>query len=150
MALDAKQTLSEMLRLMGIEGKVDQFSTEDGLLLHIESPEGGRLIGKQGQTLSNLQFLLNRMLRKQDAAAPHIIVDVCRYRERQRDLLMKHAQEQADRVRRWGESVHLDPMTPYERRVVHRFLAEDPDVESISEEGDETGRKRITLQLRKH
>jgi len=149
MALDAKQTLSEMLRLMGIEGKVDQFSTEDGLLLHIESPEGGRLIGKQGQTLSNLQFLLNRMLRKQDAAAPHIIVDVCRYRERQRDLLMKHAQEQADRVRRWGESVHLDPMTPYERRVVHRFLAEDPDVESISEEGDETGRKRITLQLRK-
>ncbi|MCX7826263.1 MAG: KH domain-containing protein [Verrucomicrobiae bacterium] len=149
MPLDPKQTLSEMLRLMGIEGKVDQFTTEDGLLLHIESPEGGRLIGKQGQTLSNLQFLLNRMLRKQDPAAPHVIVDVCRYRERQRDLLIKHAQEQADRVRRWGESVHLEPMTPYERRVIHRFFANDPDIETVSEAGDELGRKSITLQLRK-
>ena len=149
MANDPKHTLSELLRLMGFEGKVDQFQTEEGLLLHIESSEGGRLIGKQGQTLSHLQFLLNRMLWKQNPEAPHVIVDVCRYRERARDLLIKNAQEQADRVRRWGDPVHLDPMSPYERRVIHRFYATDPEIETFSEAGDEMGRKRILLQLRK-
>jgi len=149
MANDPKHTLSELLRLMGFEGKVDQFQTEEGLLLHIESAEGGRLIGKQGQTLSHLQFLLNRMLRKQNLEAPHVIVDVCRYRERARDLLIKHAQEQADRVRRWGDPIHLEPLSPYERRVIHRFYASDPEIETVSEAGDEMGRKQITLQLRK-
>lgn len=148
MSVDPKQVLGEMLHRLGIEGQVDQFKADDGLLLHIESAEGGRLIGKQGQTLSHLQFLLNRMLRKQDATAPHVIVDVCRYRERQRDLLIKHAQEQADRVRRWGDPVHLEAMSPYERRVIHQFYASDLEIETISEEGDEMGRKRITLRLR--
>ena len=148
MANDPKQMLSELLRLMGFEGKVDQFTTEEGLLLHIECADGGRLIGKQGQTLSHLQFLLNRMLRKQNAEAPHIIVDVCRYRERAHDLLIKHAQEQADRVRRWGDPVQLEPMSPYERRVIHRFYATDPEIETVSEAGDEAGRKRMTLRLR--
>ncbi len=149
MANDPKQMLSDLLRLMGFEGKVDQFTTEDGLLLHIECADGGRLIGKQGQTLSHLQFLLNRMLRKQNAEAPHIIVDVCRYRERAHDLLIKHAQEEADRVRRWGDPVQMEPMSPYERRVLHRFYATDQEIEILSEAGDETGRKRMTLQLRK-
>lgn len=149
MANDPKQMLSDLMRLMGFEGKVDQFTTEDGLLLHIECADGGRLIGKQGQTLSHLQFLLNRMLRKQDPEAPHIIVDVCRYRERAHDLLIKHAQEEADRVRRWGDPVQMEPMSPYERRVLHRFYATDPEIEILSEAGDEAGRKRMTLQLRK-
>jgi spoIIIJ-associated protein len=148
MATEPKQVLDELLRLMHIECRVDQFTTADGLLLHIESHEGGRLIGKQGQTLSHLQFIVNRMLRKQDENAPHVIVDVCRYRERQRDLLIKHAQEQADRVRRWGDSIRLEPMSPYERRVVHQFFASDPDIETISEGGEEAGRKQITLRAR--
>lgn len=149
MATEPKQVLTELLRLMHIEGRVDQFTTADGLLLHIEAHEGGRLIGKQGQTLAHLQFLVNRMLHKGDENAPHVIVDVCRYRERQRDLLLKHAQEQADRVRRWGDSIRLEPMSPYERRVIHQFFADDPDVETLSEGGEEGGRKQITLRARR-
>ncbi|MBI5394684.1 MAG: KH domain-containing protein [Verrucomicrobia bacterium] len=148
MATEPKQVLGELLRLMHIEGRVDQFTTADGLLLHVESPEGGRLIGKQGQTLANLQFVVNRMLHKGDENAPHVIVDVCRYRERQRDLLIKHVQEQADRVRRWGDSIKLEPMSPYERRVVHQFFAADPDIETISEGDEEGGRKQVTLRAR--
>jgi spoIIIJ-associated protein len=148
MPAEPKQVLSELLRRMGIEGRVDQFSTADGLLLHVESPDGGRLIGRQGQTLAHLQFLMNRMLRKQAADAPHVIVDVCRYRERQRDLLIKHAQEQGDRVRRWGEPIRLEPMSPYERRIVHQFFLNDPDIETVSEGGDESGRKQVILRLR--
>lgn len=148
MATDPKHVLTELLRLMHIEGRVDQFTTADGLLLHIEAHDGGRLIGKQGQTLAHLQFIVNRMLHKGDENAPHVIVDVCRYRERQRDLLLKHAQEQADRVRRWGDSIRLEPMSPYERRVIHQFFADDPDVETLSEGGEEGGRKQITLRPR--
>jgi len=148
MATDPKQVLTELLRRMQIEGRVDQFTTADGLLLHIETPEAARLIGKQGQTLAHLQFIVNRMLHKSDANAPHVIVDVCRYRERQRDLLLKHAQELADRVRRWGDPVRMEPMSPYERRVIHQFFADDPDVETISEDEQQDGRKRITLRPR--
>jgi spoIIIJ-associated protein len=150
MATDPKQVLTELLRLMQIEGRVDQFTTADGLLLHVEAHEGGRLIGKQGQTLAHLQFIVNRMLHKGDENAPHVIVDVCRYRERQRDLLIKHAQEQADRVRRWGDPIRLEPMSPYERRVIHQFFADDPDVETLSEGNEEDGRKQITLRARRH
>ena len=148
MATEPKQVLGELLRLMHIEGQVDQFTTTDGLLLHIETPEGGRLIGKQGQTLAHLQFVVNRILHKQDENVPHVIVDVCRYRERQRDLLLKHAQEHGDRVRRWGDPLRLEPMSPYERRIIHQFFANDPDIETISEGGDEAGRKQITLRAR--
>jgi spoIIIJ-associated protein len=148
MATEPKQVVGELLRLMHIEGHVDQFTTADGLLLHIESHEGGRLIGKQGQTLAHLQFIVNRMLHKGDENAPHVIVDVCRYRERQRDLLIKYAQEHADRVRRWGDPIRLEPMSPYERRVIHQFFASDPDIETLSEGGEEGDRKQITLRAR--
>ena len=150
MSVEPKQVLGEMLRLMGVAARVDEFKTEEGVLLHIETDDGGRLIGKQGQTLAHLQFLLNRMLHKQAPESPHVIVDVCRYRERQHDQLIKHAQEQADRVRRWGDPIHLEPMSPHERRVIHRFFANDPEIETVSEgeSSDDIGHKQITLRLR--
>ena len=156
LAHDAKLMLEKTLALMGIEAKVEQFTLEGAPMLHIESPEAGRLIGKFGQTLNDLQFLLNRMLYRHiapttdpDARPPRVIVDIERYRERQKDDLMKIAFEAADRVRRWGDPVQMEPLNSFDRRIVHRAFAEDPEIETVSGEAEfEGGRKRITLRLR--
>ena len=84
-----------------------------------------------------------------DARPPRVIVDVAQYRERQRDDLMKIVHEAADKVRRWGDPVQLEPMNSFDRRIVHHAFTEDPEIEtSSSDEEWEGGRKRITLRLR--
>lgn len=162
---EAKTLLEKLLNLMGIEAKIEQCSMDDTPLLHIETPDAGRLIGKFGQTLNDLQFLLNRMLYRQVAcrsAEPteesrpfRVIIDVERYRERQRDELLKHVFQTADQVRRWGDPVDLEPMNSFTRRIVHRAFANDPEIETVSNElegenSTSTGRKRITLRLRQN
>lgn len=153
---DPKALLEELLALMGVEAVVQQQSLDDMPLLQIESPDAAQLIGKFGQTLNDLQWLLNRILLKQsgfpaegEPRSPRIIVDVGRYRERQRDDLLRMAGEAADKVRRWGDPVQLEPLNAFERRLIHRHFANDSEIETISsEEVWEGGRKRITLRLR--
>ena len=159
---DAKGMLQKMLSLMGIEAKIEPCSVDDSPMLHIETSDPGRLIGKFGQTLNDLQFLLNRMLYKQsgkmgtdEPRSSRVIVDVERYRERQRDDLLKHAFQAADKVRRWGDPVELEPMNSFERRIIHRAFTSDPEIETVSAEleGENVaapGRKRITIRLRQN
>ncbi len=157
--LDPKITLEKLLTLMGIDAKVDEITTDGVPMLHIETEDAGRLIGKFGQTLNDVQFILNRMLYKQSGASPEnspdaprpprVIIDVAQYRERLRDDLLKIAHEAADKVRRWGDPVQLEPMNSFDRRIVHRAFTDDPEIETYSSNEEwEGGRKRITLQLR--
>jgi len=149
--VDARQVLSEMLSSLGIEAKVEQYASEGHTLLHIETPEPGRLIGRQGWTLNDLQYLLNIIIWRKDANAPRVIVDVERYRERQRDDILKKVYEAVDRVKRWGEPVVMEPMNAFDRRLVHQAIAKDPELESLSDESSAEGsRKAITIRLKKN
>ena len=103
-----KTTLEQLLHHLGFaNATVEEHHLDDGLLLDVKSDDSGRLIGRQGQTLSELQYILNRLLFHQDQAAPKIMVDVSGYRASARDALVKKAKDAAEKVRRWGDIVEL-------------------------------------------
>ena len=90
-SVNPQEVLQKMLDGLGLQTKVELYHMDDAPLLHIATAEPGRLIGKHGQTLQHLQFLLNRVLQRFNPDAPRVIVDCERYRERQRDDLIRTA-----------------------------------------------------------
>jgi len=146
MSVNPKTILEEMLRMLGFEATVEEHSLDDGLLLDVKADDSGRLIGRQGQTLSDLQYLLNRILFQKDNTVPKATVDVGNYRSQARDALLKKAKDAAEKVRRWGDVVELEPLNAFERRIVHNALKDDPDVETHSVEVEGTSKKAILLR----
>ena len=148
MPAQPKETLEKILETLGFTATIEEHKLEEGLLLEIKTDDAGRLIGRQGQTLSDLQYITNRLLFQQDATAPKVMVDVGGYRTQAREALVKKAKNAAEKVRRWGDTVELEPMTAFDRRVVHQALKDDPDVEthSVAVEGSE--KKAILLRPR--
>jgi spoIIIJ-associated protein len=147
-AVDPREVLQTMLDGLGLQTKVEPHMMDDALLLHVATAEPGRLIGKHGQTLNHLQFLLNRILQRMDVNARHVIVDCERYRERQRDDLIKIALDAVDRVRRWGDPVHIGPFSAFDRRIIHVHMQRDPELEAISEGEEDGGRKKMLIRVK--
>jgi spoIIIJ-associated protein len=127
---------------------IEEHHLEDGILLDVKTEDSGRLIGRQGQTLSDLQYITNRLLFQQDAAAPKVMVDVGGYRAQAREALVKKAKEAAEKVRRWGDVVELEPLSAFDRRIIHQALRDDPGVETHSVEVEGTDKKAILLRPR--
>jgi spoIIIJ-associated protein len=148
MPAQPKETLEKILASLGFESTVEEHKMEEGVLLDVKTDDAGRLIGRQGQTLSDLQYITNRLLFQQDASTPKVMVDVGGYRAQAREALVKKAKDAAEKVRRWGDTVELEPMTAFDRRVVHQALKDDPDVETHSVEVDGTDKKAILLRPR--
>ena len=145
MAAQPTETLLKLLHLLGFEAKVEEH-LEDGLLLDVIAEDSGRLIGRQGQTLADLQYILNRILFQQDLTAPKVTVDVGGYRLEAREVLIKKAHEAAEKVRRWGDVVELEPMSSFDRRIIHHALKDDPDIETQSVEVEGTEKKAMLLR----
>jgi spoIIIJ-associated protein len=148
MPAQPKETLEKILAALGFPATVEEHKLEEGVLLDVKTDDAGRLIGRQGQTLSDLQYITNRILFQQDANTPKIMVDVGGYRAQAREALVKKAKDAAEKVRRWGDAVELEPMTAFDRRVVHQALKDDPDVETHSVEVEGTDKKAILLRPR--
>jgi spoIIIJ-associated protein len=146
MPAQPKETLEKILTSLGFQTTVEEHKLEEGVLLDVKTDDAGRLIGRQGQTLSDLQYITNRLLFQQDASAPKVMVDVGGYRAQAREALVKKAKDAAEKVRRWGDTVELEPMSAFDRRVVHQALKDDPDVETHSAEVDGTDKKAILLR----
>ncbi|HRI12634.1 MAG TPA: KH domain-containing protein [Verrucomicrobiota bacterium] len=144
--IDPKATLDEMLRTLGFTVTIDQRRLDDQILLDIQTDDPGRLIGRSGQTLSELQYLLNRLVFHHDTKIPRIILDVCGYRQQAREQLTKRALETAEKVRRWGDVLELEPMNAYDRWIVHNALKDDPDVETSSVEVEGSDKKVILIR----
>jgi spoIIIJ-associated protein len=149
MPAEPKPTLQKLLDLLGFTATIEEHHLEDGLLLDVKTEDSGRLIGRQGQTLSDLQYLTNRLLFQQDPSAPKIMVDVSGYRAQARDALVKKAKEAAEKVRRWGDVVELEPLSAFDRRIIHQALKDDPGIETHSVEVEGTDKKAILLRPRR-
>jgi spoIIIJ-associated protein len=149
MPAEPKATLAKLLETMGFSVTVDEKQLDNGLLLDVQTDDPGRLIGRQGQTLGQLQYVLNRMLFKQDPTVAKVTVDVGGYRTQAQDALVRKALEAAEKVRRWGDLVELEPMNAFDRRVVHNALKDDPAVETHSVEVEGTQKKAILLRPRR-
>ena len=125
MPAQPKQTLEKILDLLGFTATVEEHRMEEGLLLDVKTEDSGRLIGRQGQTLSDLQYITNRLLFQQNPSAPKVMVDVSGYRAQAREALVKKAKEAAEKVRRWGDVVELEPLSAFDRRIIHQALKDE-------------------------
>jgi spoIIIJ-associated protein len=146
MAAQPKPTLEKLLELLGFPATVEEHNIDDGILLDVKSDDSGRLIGRQGQTLSDLQYITNRLLFQQDQNAPKVMVDVSGYRAQAREALVKKAKDAAEKVRRWGDVVELEPLSAFDRRIIHHALKDDPDIETQSVEVEGTDKKAMLLR----
>ena len=133
-----KAILDQLLKLLGFEATVEEHKLEDGIFLDVKTDDSGRLIGRQGQTLSDLQYVTNRMLFQQDQTSPKVLIDVGGYRAKAREVLVQKAQAAAEKVRRWGDVVELEPMSAFDRRIIYNALKAAPGVEASSVEAEGT------------
>src|SRR6516162_791262 len=146
MADNPKTKLEKILDLLGFTVTIEENYMEDGILLDVKTEDSGRLIGRQGQTLSDLQYITNRLLFQNDPTAPKVMVDVSGYRAQAREALIKKAKEAAEKVRRWGDVVELEPLSAFDRRIIHQALKDDPGIETHSVEVEGTEKKAILLR----
>lgn len=142
----AKATVEKALNLLGFNATVVEHAMDDGLFLEVQTDDAGRLIGRQGQTLGSLQYIINRILFQGDHEAQKITLDVGNYRAQARDALVQKAREAAEKVRRWGDVVELEPMMAFDRRIIHHALKDDPTIETRSLPVEGTELKAIQLR----
>jgi spoIIIJ-associated protein len=149
MSAQPKEIVEKILTSLGFPATVEEHRLDDGFLIDVKTEESGRLIGRQGQTLADLQYITNRILFQQDPTAPKVIMDVGGYRAQAREALVRKAKDAADKVRRWGDAVELEPMSAFDRRIVHHALKDDPEVETHSVEVDGSDKKVLLLRPRR-
>lgn len=142
-----RETLEAMLGHLGLVFEIDQLEQGGRCVLNIRTREAGRLIGRDGYTLEDLQYLLNRIINRHDEHAASVIVDVEGYRQKESQDFLGRIRELAEQVRRAGRPLVLAPMNSFDRRLVHQAFADDPDLVTRSEEGG-ARLKQITLALR--
>jgi len=146
MSTEPKELIKELLATMGFEVEVEEKEYPTGRLFDIKTEEAGRLIGRQGATLSDLQYLVNRMLFRDNPDAPKITLDVGGYRSKAQDELIQKAMEAAEKAKKWGDMVELEPMNSFDRYIVHNALKEVEGIETSSVEIDGTSKKVIIVR----
>ena len=149
---DTYEFLNKMFAAMNMEVKSEIDYNEENRTMNIDfsGDEMGILIGKRGQTLDSLQYLISLVVNKESDAYIKVKVDTEDYRERRKQTLENLAKNLSYKVKRTRRPVTLEPMNPYERRIIHSALQNDRYVETHSE-GDEPYRKVvITLKRREN
>lgn len=140
--------LNKIFFAMKISVNIDQTKITDGHLFNLQGEDLGILIGKHGQTLDALQYLTNLAVnRDMTEDKVRIILDVENYRKRREETLYRLATRLADKVRRTGEKVVLEPMSRHERKVIHTALQDDRRVITYSD-GEEPYRKVVVALKR--
>ena len=128
----ARNVLAETVRLMQTEATVRLVSAPEGPELCIDGDTSGLLIGRRGQTLDALEYVINRVASRDAGETAHLVVDSQGYRARRREALRDLARRLAERARKRGAAVPMNPMSPRDRRVVHLALQDDASVETRS------------------
>lgn len=159
MQVIARTILEDLLERMDIHAYVTPVVTrvpgqkgdiEETITLHVEGADEeamGLLIGRRGETLRSLQFLLNLLVSRRVQKWPQIVVDVGNYRQRRQESLEGLARRMAERVRQTGRPIMLEPMAAYERRIVHLALRDDKTIYTESS-GEGENRKIVIYPAR--
>ena len=146
---DIKEYLDKLFKAMDIETNVniDYDEAEGTMNIDLEGPDMGILIGKRGQTLDALQYLISLFVNKKSESYIRVKLDTENYRARRKDTLENLAKNIAFKVKRTRRTFTLEPMNPYERRIIHSALQNDKYVATRSE-GEEPYRK-VVVYLKK-
>ena len=143
----AKLFIEKVTKAMSLLVTISVISNDDAVTLNLKGDDLGILIGKHGQTLDALQYLTNLVANRDGRERIRFIIDVEDYRKRRADTLQQLALRLADRVKRSGDRVVLEPMTPHERKIIHMSLQEDLRIETYSE-GEEPFRRVVIVSKR--
>lgn len=138
--------LREVIDKMGLSLTVRAYQNGDSIYLDMDGKDSGTIIGKRGQTLDAIQYLTSLVANKDSESYIRVVVDAENYREKREKTLEQLADRLADKVKRSGKSVRLEPMNPYERKVIHAALQKNPNVTTRSE-GEEPYR-RVIIELK--
>ncbi|MDF2590621.1 MAG: DNA-binding protein [Clostridia bacterium] len=140
----AQKFLREVLNAMDIKAEIRIKCIEDSLYLNLSGPKMGIIIGRRGQTLDSLQYLVSLVVNKNKGREGYVrvILDTEDYRRKREETLVRLSKRLADGVVKTGKKVELEPMNPYERRIIHSSLQNNDKVTTFSE-GDEPYRKVV-------
>ena len=145
---EAKDILENLLSHIQIPTTVEAAWVEDQIRLDISSNGSGLLIGKRGQTLHSLQYIVNKIYNRRSSRKAHIIVDTENYRERRRKALTEVALNLGKRAKKSGKPASSSPLSAYDRRIIHLALKEDRQVRTKSK-GDGAMRKVVVFPVKK-
>jgi len=145
LAAESRSLVSQVTRALGVDGRVDVVEDDSTVVVTCSGADVALLIGRHGQTIDAVQYLLNAIShRAYGDERKEVVVDAAGYRDRRRTTLEALAERTAEQVRSSGTRVELEPMTAVERKVVHLKLKELPGVETASE-GTEPNRYVVVL-----
>ncbi|MGO0123470.1 RNA-binding cell elongation regulator Jag/EloR [Desulfothermobacter acidiphilus] len=138
----ARQLMEDILRVMALEGKVQMQEDEESITLEVEGVNLGVLIGRRGETLNALQYLLGLAAGRNAGSKKRVWLDVGGYRRKRENTLRALALRLAEKAKKQGRNIVLEPMSPQERRVIHMTLRGRDDIYTFSE-GEEPFRKIV-------
>ncbi|KRU26362.1 R3H domain-containing protein [Clostridium sporogenes] len=145
---EVRDFLESILKSMDVEAKISIKEKKDVIKIDLSGPDMGIIIGYRGETLDSLQYLVSLVINKdQSCDYKRVILDTENYRDKREETLKKLARRLGHKVRETGRPVKLEPMNPYERRIIHSELQNNNYVETYSE-GEEPFRK-VVINLRK-
>ncbi|ARC83318.1 putative RNA-binding protein [Clostridium argentinense CDC 2741] len=145
---EAKNFLREVLESMNMKAEIRVKEENDEIKINLIGPNMGILIGYRGETLDSLQYLVSLVVNKDhDEEYKRVILDTENYRYNRQETLKRLAGKMASKVKLSGKTLKLEPMNPYERRVIHSALQNDPNVKTYSE-GEEP-KRRVVIELKK-
>jgi spoIIIJ-associated protein len=145
----AKEFLRKIFEAMKIKVVMEKFVNRNlgSVIIKLHGDDMGILIGKHGQTLDALQYLTNLVANKNATSRMHIVIDVEDYRDRRVETLTRLAKRLAEKVKKSGQKVVLEPMNPHERKIIHTALQADKSVTTLSEGSDPY--RRVVIELKK-
>lgn len=139
---DAANFLVDVFDKMNVEVEIDLIEDDESIMLNITGADSGIIIGRRGETLDALQYLTSLVVNKQRDDYKRVTIDIENYRQKREETLVKLAERLAERVVRYRKNVTLEPMNPYERRIIHSTLQNNVMVETHSV-GEEPNRKVV-------
>lgn len=144
---EAERFLQNVFSKMNVEVDIETEENEESMMLRIQGRDSGIIIGRRGETLDALQYLTSLVVNKNKEEYKRVTIDIENYRQKREETLIRLASRLAERVARYRKNVTLEPMNPYERRIIHSSLQDNKMVETYSV-GDEPNRK-VVITLRK-
>ncbi|MBQ9941383.1 MAG: protein jag [Christensenellaceae bacterium] len=144
---DAEGFLNTLFEKMGVQAQAFSTEKEDSIAVEIQGDSTGVLIGRRGETLDALQYLTSLVVNKDSGEYRRVSLDTENYRKKREETLVRLANRVAAKVVKTGRKVIMEPMNPYERRILHATLQSNARVETVSE-GEEPYRRVIVKKKR--
>ena len=144
---DAKAFLDKVLKSMNVGASIDINENDDCININLSGTKIGVVIGYRGETLDSLQYLVSLVVNKNhDNPYKRVVLDAENYRHKREETLIRVAQKTAYKVKKSGRPYKLEPMNPYERRIIHSALQEYTDINTHSEGEEPYRRVVVTLK----